>query len=74
MASEGLNLKGLNFMVADSNENIRSIVHGILRGFGATNVIEVADGETAQRDIVTKHIDVLMCEVTLPKIDGFSLI
>ena len=74
MASNPLNLKGLTFMIADSNENIRSIVHGVLRGFGATNVIEVADGEVAQRDIASKQIDILLCEVNLPKIDGFSLI
>lgn len=74
MSGIGLNLKDLIFMVADSNENIRSIVHGVLRGFGATNVIEAADGEVAQRDIRHKHVDLLFCEINLPKIDGFSLI
>lgn len=74
MASNSLNLKGLTFMIADSNENIRSIVHGVLRGFGATNVVEAADGDIAQRDVVAKHADILFCEINLPKVDGFSLI
>lgn len=69
-----LNLKGLTFMIADSSENIRAIMQGILRGFGATAFVNVGDGETAQNEILAKNVDVLFCEINLPKLDGFSLI
>ena len=74
MSSKSLNFKGLNFMIADANENIRGIMHGLLRGFGATNGIDAVDGEAALRDIPVRNVDVLFCDLNLPKIDGFSLI
>lgn len=74
MSSKSLNFKGLNFMIADANDNIRGIMHGLLRGFGATNVIDAVDGEAALRDIPLRNVDMLFCDLNLPKIDGFSLI
>mgnify|MGYP000071794088 CR=1 FL=1 len=74
MSNKSLNLKGLNIMVADANENIRAITQGLLRGFGATRIFESADGENALREIPVRGIDVLFCDLNLPKIDGFSLI
>lgn len=74
MSSKSLNFKGLNFMIADANENIRGIMHGLLRGYGATNVIDAIDGEAALRDIPVRNVDVLFCDINLPKVDGFSLI
>jgi hypothetical protein len=59
MSSKSLNFKGLNFMIADANENIRGIMHGLLRGYGATNVIDAIDGEAALRDIPVRNVDVL---------------
>jgi two-component system, chemotaxis family, chemotaxis protein CheY len=74
MSSKSLNLKGINVMVADENDNIRLIMQGLLRGFGATNVIEASDGDRALRDIPTRNVDILFCDLNLPKIDAFSLI
>lgn len=74
MPNRSLNLKGLNIMVADANDNIREIMQGVPRGFGATNVIDASDGESAMRDIPGRHVDLLFCDLYLPKIDGFSLI
>lgn len=61
-------------MVADENDNIRGIMQGILRGFGATNVVDSADGEVALREIPLRGIDILFCDLNLPSIDGLSLI
>lgn len=74
MSSKPMNFKGLNFMIADSNENIRAIMHGILRGFGVTSIFDAVDGEVALRDLQFRSVDVLFCELNLPKVDGFSLI
>lgn len=74
MSNSSLNLKGLNIMVADGNDNIRAIMQGVLRGFGATNVIDSLDGEAALRDIPLRGVDFLFCDLNLPKIGAFSLI
>lgn len=71
--SSDLNLKGLSFMVADPNQHVRTIMNGILRGFGAQKVHEVASGDVARRDVAVRGIDMLFCEMDLPVLDGFSV-
>jgi CheY-like chemotaxis protein len=68
-----LNLKDLTFMVADPNQHIRAIVSGILHGFGAKKVHEVAAGDVAQREVSAREVDMLFCEMKLPVVNGFDV-
>ncbi len=71
--SNDLNLKDLTFMVADPNQHVRAIVSGILHGFGARKVHEVAAGDVAQREVPVRGIDMLFCEMALPVVSGFDV-
>ena len=68
-----LNLKDLTFMVADPNQHIRAIVSGILHGFGAKKVHEVAAGDVAQREVSAREVDMLFCEMKFPVVNGFDV-
>lgn len=70
----GLNLKGVQFLIADGDVNFRVIVTGILRGFGATHIFEAEDAEQAQAKLKNGSIDFLLCDSHLPGVDGFEMV
>ena len=73
MASASLNLRELNFLVADASKNFQTLVSRILKNFGVQLVIEAETGPNAFDIVKNKRIDVMLCDVNLPELDGFDL-
>jgi CheY-like chemotaxis protein len=67
-----INIRGLTFLIADANPYFSSICHSILRGFGATRVVEVRDAEDARKALLQHKIDLLMCDHKLPPSGGLE--
>jgi len=70
MSNDNINLRGLTFLIADQNSYFSSICNSILRGFGATKVIEVHDANEAIKALTTYKIDLLLCDAKLPPTSG----
>ena len=73
MAAATLNLRELNFLVADASKNFQTLVSRILLNFGAGKVLDAYTGPSALDLVKGKKIDVLLCDVNLPELDGFDL-
>src|SRR5262249_50443069 len=73
MATQSLNLKGLMFLVADSNPYFSRIVVGLLRSFGASNIAEVRNSYDAIRMLNGQKIDILLCDDKLPPHGGLQV-
>lgn len=74
MAKNELNLGGLTFMVGDSSESFRTILNGILRGFGVSNVVVCSDGKAMKQLLTAKHVDILLVEFDLPTVPGHEIV
>ena len=68
-----LNFSGLTFLIADGADNFRKIAAGILRDFGATDILESRDGDDVLARLGRSQVDMLMCDVSLPGINGLKL-
>jgi len=73
MTNHSINLKGLVFLVADANPYFSRIVVGLLRSFGATNVIEARNSFDAIHVLETQKVDILLCDDRLPPHGGLKL-
>lgn len=71
--SASLNLKGLTFLVADSDRFFLDLIRSILRSFGAQNILVSQSGEKAMAIAEGGSIDFIICDAFLEDIDGFSL-
>jgi two-component system, chemotaxis family, chemotaxis protein CheY len=67
-----LNLRSLNFLIADPNSFSSGIIHTMLRGFGAAAVHEAADVQTANEIMSSCRIDALLCDYRLPPTGGIE--
>ena len=72
MSDASINIRGLTFLVADPNAYFSSICHSILRGFGATKVIEVRDAGDATKTMMQHKIDLLLCDAKIPPDGGIK--
>jgi CheY-like chemotaxis protein len=66
-------LKGLRVLVVDDEIDIREMLTLMLRNNGA-EVIAVASGREALDELKRAQPDVLMCDIGMPEMDGYSLI
>ncbi len=66
MAVQKINLHHLVFLVADPNPFIAKLIDGMLRGFGASKILEVANFESAMLTLAEEKIDLLLCDAMLP--------
>jgi CheY-like chemotaxis protein len=60
-------------LVADDNLQIRMLVKAALRPLGC-EIAEAVDGEEALERAVTDPPDLLLLDVTMPKLDGFEVL
>ncbi|MDI6711624.1 MAG: response regulator [Anaerosomatales bacterium] len=60
-------------LVADDNLQIRMLVKAALRPLGC-DIAEAVDGEQALEAAVTDPPDLLLLDVTMPKLDGFEVL
>jgi two-component system chemotaxis response regulator CheY len=70
---DSLNLKGLTFLLADSDSFFIRLVRGILRNFGATHIVSETDGQRAFDLAGASLVDMVICDAFLPRLDGFQL-
>ena len=68
-----LNLKGARFLIADSSTFFQELLRGILKQFGATDIVLAADGERAFGLYTSQVFDVLISEAIMPGLSGFDL-
>ena len=64
----------LRFLVVDDCPQMRKIVRTILRGFGARDVFEAADGRSGFKAVATCEPDVVITDYWMPGGDGIELI
>ena len=67
-------MEHIKILVVDDESRMRKLVKDFLRKKGY-DVIEAADGEEAlDRFYDDKDIDLIICDVMMPKIDGFEVV
>lgn len=64
-------LLGQRILVADDNEEVRSVTAGLLRLAGA-EVVEAADGREALERYGEQPFDAILMDVRMPEIDGLE--
>lgn len=74
MSKPPINFNDMVFLVADSSAFFSRLVHGILRSFGSTKVLEVRSTWDVLRTLSGRNVDVLICDAKLPPHGGDSLI
>ena len=60
-------------LIADDNRQIRLLVSAALRT-GGWELIEAEDGEDAIEKAVSEKPDLVLLDVTMPKLDGFEVL
>ncbi|MCC6412324.1 MAG: sigma-54-dependent Fis family transcriptional regulator [Saprospiraceae bacterium] len=60
-------------LIIDDEEKLRHLLARILRGEGFT-VLEAPDGKTALKRLEQSRVDVVLCDVKLPDVDGVSFV
>ncbi|WP_175549935.1 hybrid sensor histidine kinase/response regulator transcription factor [Mariniphaga anaerophila] len=58
-------------LVADDNDDFRKILVDSLRD--NFKVLEVADGKNALKTVMTTHVDLIISDVMMPKLNGWEL-
>lgn len=61
----------LKIMIVDDNENARKLTEAVLKQHGYDTVC-AADGEEALEMLDKVHIDLIVLDVMMPKMDGFE--
>ena len=73
MTERTINLRDLSILIADPSPYLRTILHGMLRGFGAGRMIEAEHAEAVLHALSNDRVDVLLCDGGLPPESGFAL-
>jgi two-component system chemotaxis response regulator CheY len=73
MTTGNLNLSSLIILVADPSAYVSMLIHGMLRGFGATKVLDVRNCGEVLQTLIGQKVDILICDERLPPHGGLSL-
>ena len=73
MTERTINLRDLAILIADPSPYLRTLVQGMLRGFGAGKMLEVENMDAAVAALRSNRIDVILCDGGLPPDGGFTL-
>ena len=68
------NLRGVSFLIADSNLYFASLLFSMLKGFGADKIVQTRDWSSAIDALGTTKIDVLLCDYGLPPDGGINFV
>lgn len=60
-------------LVADDNQQIRMLVGAALRSLGH-QLVEAVDGEDALESAIREQPDLVLLDVTMPKLSGFEVL
>jgi DNA-binding response OmpR family regulator len=66
-------MAGEKILIADDNRQIRMLVSATLRTGGYV-LIEAEDGEMALQTAIAEHPDLVLLDVTMPKLNGFEVL
>jgi CheY-like chemotaxis protein len=66
-------MAGETILIADDNRQIRMLVTASLRSGGYV-LIEAENGEIALEKAIANHPDLVLLDVTMPKLDGFEVL
>jgi CheY-like chemotaxis protein len=67
-------MKELTVLVVDDMRSMRAIVKGVLQGMGFQKIFEAADGQEALSSLRFRKVDLVICDVEMPKMDGIGLL
>jgi len=59
-------------LIADDTENTRKLIHFVLQKEGY-DVTDVPDGAAALEKIEKEHFDLVILDISMPEVDGFSV-
>ncbi len=65
--------ENLNVLVVDDELFNRMVLKKMLKGIGLKNIFEAKDGEAAFEILQTTHIDVVLTDARMPKVNGKEL-
>ena len=74
MSKPTINLRDLIVLVADGSSYFSMLVHGMLRAFGTSKVIDARTAVDALRILSSQRIDVLICDAKLAPNGGHALV
>ena len=60
-------------MIVDASDNFRTVVKLVLQNAGYA-VVEAADGKHAVSKLLGQKLNLIVCEVNLPNMDGLSFL
>lgn len=66
--------RSMKILIADDQASVRVILRNILIQLGFKNIIEANDGTTALGALRTQHVDFVITDWSMPKMNGLSLI
>lgn len=73
MKNAAINLRDLIILVADPSPYLGMVTHSMLRGFGATKVLEVRSSVGVMMTLTGQKVDILLCDSALPPHGGLNL-
>ena len=73
MAHQTINLSGLLILVADSSAYMCMLIQSMLRGFGASKLLEVRDSLSLLQVLNAQKVDILLCDANLRPHDGLMV-
>jgi two-component system chemotaxis response regulator CheY len=68
------NLRGVSFLIADSNTYFSSLLFSMLKGFGADKITQTRDWGSAVEALATTKLDVMLCDSLLPPYGGTKFV
>ena len=72
MSRAQTSLRGVSFIIADSNVYFSSLLFSMLKGFGADKIIQARDAQSATESLATTKLDVMLCDFMLPPNGGMA--
>lgn len=61
-----------NILVVEDDENLRKLITAVLRR-NRYNVLQAGNGKEALDIIESKHVDMMICDIMMPVMDGYEL-
>jgi len=67
-------IKNIKIFIIDDAASVRSMTSTILCDAGFTNMEEASDGINAFKKLQSSHYDFVICDWTMPNMDGLELL
>ncbi len=67
-------MQELMILVVDDMRSMRAIVKGVLQDMGFEQIMEAGDGQEALSVLRGRRVDLVVCDVEMPKMSGIELL